>query len=458
MPVEALRTHFMQYALKRLQPEKDAPLAAPLRSIMAAPDVTRYLARKREEIALLDACLDEPLTLPEPRSVQDAIDVKLKLAAALRARTSLHSWAITETARPDVGQWQTGAYRLSFAYQRADLDVDGPPIYPVLDAHAKGCAVETLYTTSGMSAIAVLVHALVHVHGHLEVHAHRGGYGETRELLERFRDRVHFAPLTRRRNAPPAVGARIVFLDSVAGGLPQRDDPLPRDTAMIVCDTTCWWQESGRIARVVRWARRHDVPLALIRSHAKLDGLGIEYGRLGSIVFSWRRAGVRLRDLVHAARDTVRLIGAAPVPAHFPPFTGTDAYRRISARRTAAIIKATRRLRDALRDTALAPGLGMYTHGLYLTIALGGDLRVKDVKRAVDALCEALIGQGLPVRHAGSFGFDFVALEWFPDPSTRRNVIRIAPGDLPVSVMDRVADGIVRWFSLQTAALGTTDK
>jgi len=200
------------------------------------------------------------------------------------------------------------------------------------------------------------------------------------------------------------------------------------------------------------------VPLALIRSHAKLDGLGIEYGRLGSIVFSWRRAGVRLRDLVHAARDTVRLIGAAPVPAHFPPFTGTDAYRRISARRTAAIIRATRRLRDALRDTALAPGLGLYAHGMYLTIALGGDLRVKDVKRAVDALCEALIGQGLPVRHAGSFGFDFVALEWFPDPSTRRNVIRIAPGDLPASVMDRVADGIVRWFSLQTAALGTTDR
>jgi len=75
----------------------------------------------------------------------------------------------------------------------------------------------------------------------------------------------------------------------------------------------------------------------------------------------------------------------------------------------------------------------------------------------VAAICAALILLTV-VTYAPVWRFDFVALEWFPDPSTRRNVIRIAPGDLPASVMDRVADGIVRWFSLQTAALGTTDK
>ena len=429
--------------------ETPSPVAD--KEVTQAPDLARYLARKQAEIALIDACLETPLALPSPRSVAEVVDRKFKVAAALRAERSLTSWAITETARPDIPQWQSGAFRMRFGYQRADLEVRGPAIYDALAT--RGHVTETLYTGSGMSAIAALVTALAQVRGTLDVHAARNGYGETRELFERFAGRVRVVPLRKRRapSQPARAGGRVVLIDSMSDAIPHADDPMPRDADLVLFDTTCFWQGSGRIRGVVRWARRHDVPLALVRSHAKLDCLGIEYGRLGSIVLSFRRhAGAAwMRGLVREARDAVRLLGVAAIPAHLPPFAGSEAYRQASAARTAAIARNTRRLARRLAATPLRDALTMYRHGMYLTLAPRGELRVRDVKRAVTSLCESLADDDLTVRHAGSFGFDFAAVEWFPDPVTRRNVIRVAPGDLPLSTMDRLADRIARWFALQ---------
>ena len=413
-------------------------------------DIASYLQRKAREIALLDACLDTPLALPAPASIDEVIEVKLKLAGALRAQRSLHSWAITETARPPIDDWRNGAFTLSYGYQRADLEVRGPPIYPALET--RGYAVETHYAGAGMGAAAALFTGLAQVHDAVDIHVPRDGYGETRELLERLRPRVRIAPWRLRRALPAGSGARVLLVDSVGPAIPHADDPMPRDTALVAFDTTCLWRTSGRIARVIRWARRHDVPLALFRSHNKLDSFGIEYGRLGSIVLSWRRRSStgRMRDLVRETRDAIRLLGVAAIPAHLPPFAGEDAYERASGQRTAEIIRNARRLYRRLQRSPLAPGVVLYAHGLYLTIAPSAELRVQDVKRAAAGLCAALTSKGLPARHAGSFGFDFISVEWFTDARTKKNVLRVAPGDGPDATIDALGDGIVEWFGRQT--------
>jgi hypothetical protein len=98
-----------------------------------------------------------------------------------------------------------------------------------------------------------------------------------------------------------------------------------------------------------------------------------------------------LSQLATETRESIRLYGAAAIPAHFPPFTGSPEYAASSAARTAAIIRNTRRLYRLLVAQTLAPRtVTPYQHGLYLTLAPRGNPQIKQVKHAAASLCEAL--------------------------------------------------------------------
>jgi hypothetical protein len=54
---------------------------------------------------------------------------------------------------------------------------------------------------------------------------------------------------------------------------------------------------------------------------------------------------------------------------------------------------------------------------------------------------------GLPIRHAGSFGFDFAATEWFHDATTGRYSVRVTAADLPTALWDELTQAIADWWS-----------
>ena len=406
--------------------------------------VEAYLARKNEELELLNSFLSDPLAIRSPQSVAEVIEQKFHLAAALKAEHVLHDWALTETAWTHSGRPRSGPFEFKYDYQRADLEVKGPSFY----ALESQLGSKTVYTASGMAAISAVLMATAPVFSEADIVTMSNSYGETAELIDshgRHLRRVELgtplAEITNFRGSRP----RILLLDSCASaGAFEAILKCARPRLdLIVFDTTCFSSGSGRISRALSWARSATIPIVLLRSHTKLDSLGVEYGRLGSAVFVHcpHVSGAKrqlLQALQTEARNAVRLFGGAALPAHFPPYVGALAYRSLTNKRVAAMLRNNQRTTRYF-STALA---GLYAelhfaHGLYVTLAPAGTLDENKARDVVAELCADLGRRGLPLRHAGSFGFDFGAAEWSMDRIRDRYVVRIAVADLPTSLWGR---------------------
>lgn len=416
--------------------------------------IRAYLERKHEELRLLNDCLRSRLDLACPRSVDEVVRSKFQITAALRAEHELQEWKATETAWSHTATPASGPFTFSYDYQRADLTVRGPSFYE-LDC---GCTSTAVYTASGMAAISAVLLASAQIVEKADVLVLPGSYGETLELIRGFVPhlRVEALKLPLGDAFAPANSPRILLLDSCsfAGAFEAalRCDGSGLD--LLVFDTTCFGGRSGRIRRVLRWARRYGIPLGLVRSHNKLDSLGAEYGRLGSAVFvqgnehqQQRAGGVEWARLASETRNAVRLLGGAALPAHFPPFAGSAAYWALTQRRVAAIL---RNGRSAARYfAAKIPSLSAelhFTHGLYVTLRGKRALNEAAARQAAEDMSSELRGEGFPIRHAGSFGFDFAAAEWFHDATTDQYSVRVAVPDLPTEVWADLTAAIARWW------------
>jgi hypothetical protein len=415
--------------------------------------IKAYLERKHREIGLLNNSLSSPRAVACPRSVDEVIKAKFQLSAALRAEHELQDWKATETSWSATAAPASGPFTFSYDYQRADLKVNGPSFYEC----GPDCITETIYTASGMAAISALLLAAARIIARADVLALPGSYGETLELVERFVPalrlvilRLPLADAWANRGSP-----RILLLDSCASAA--AFEAVLRCNAsaldLLIFDTTCFAGRSGRIRRVLRWARRGGIPLVMVRSHTKLDSLGAEYGRLGSAVFiRWHEEDPETRPsmaerLAAEARDAVRLLGGAALPAHFPPFVGSAAYWALTRQRVAAMLRNGRQAaRLFARELGALSAELHFTHGLYVTLRADRPLDEAGARQAAEAMSCDLSKAGFPIRHAGSFGFDFAATEWFHNATTEEYSVRVAVPDLPTELWNELAASIARWW------------
>ncbi len=419
-------------------------------------NLASYLIRKRCELQLIEDCLAHPTPASWARSVEEAFEQKFRAGAAVKAEHARRNWALTETHWADAASFQIGQFEIGYTYQRADLAIHGPPPYETLRLERGQQIICSSYTSSGMSALATLLVALGRSCVEAILMARPDCYPETRQLIETYGRGLGIVPVFAAgpariaRNPVP----RVLLLNS---GIPQHfsaPDPATLGFAnLLIFDTTCLAASSGRIARVLRHAEEAGLPTVLVRSHTKLNSLGIEYGRLGSVVIAMPRQVTQERRhfadrLASEMQDAVRLFGAAATPAHLPPFIGGARWRCLYRQRIARIIHSNRRA--ARRLSVLLPGrctVTCYQHGLFLTLNLGTTWDQDQARRMAGSLVRSLRGAGLPVRHAGSFGFDFAVVDAFPAIGSDSHILRMAIADLPGAMVDAIVIETATWVA-----------
>jgi len=105
-----------------------------------------------------------------------------------------------------------------------------------------------------------------------------------------------------------------------------------------------------------------------------------------------------LSGLTRETNESILLLGAAPIPANFPPFAAGRAFEHCTVQRIAAIIRSNRRMARLLSDRLGTTQVVPFQHGLYFTLKPAGNPSVRDATDLAASLCRELTASGASRR------------------------------------------------------------
>jgi hypothetical protein len=381
------------------------------------------LLRKYASIEAPEGSRPHEWELPEKSELD-----KLALGKAVKlAFWKRHGSTLSQTSRRDGYSNLCHAGTLfQYGYQRFDLETtrDLFPLAYGLNPQEVGFLSTGFFCSSGIAAIASFFEAFDLVDDHtLEMPA--DPYFETSLLHTEMKGKTAgLGP----KNSP----FRWIYLDSISKSnpldmLPERVGEEERKLCVAV-DTTCWRRSSTHMRKLLAWARVNTVPIVLLRSHLKLDFLGLDNGRLGSL-FALFPIGIdrdrmkHVKDICNQAKARVVRTGRNFRIEDIPPFWGDETAYSLLDRRLQRIESSVEILYGEFFKLMPKQQIMMPHHRLFLLLALDGPSRER-----AQAMAERLRNHHFDAVQTSGFGFDFFAIDAYFDDSCRKEVVRLAPG------------------------------
>jgi hypothetical protein len=392
-----------------------------------------YWARKRQELELLAAAAEIPT--PSAATVEELVSAKRWLRARLQARFIESHPELTESNLAEIAP-PLGEGTLRWSYRRFDERISArvQSIYPDLKARVAFA----IFSGSGMAAISAALQALdAALPDGTPLGLPVDAYFETLRVAGRLRR------LRATLNRETPAGA-VHYLDSITTHDRSRFDA--RGLGAVAFDTTCYDAADARIAEVVERCAGARVPCILLRSHLKLDCLGLEYGALGSMVVVLpdrpEAAQVALaRKLRSGALDRLALGGGNFAPSAVFPLAAEA--RALNQARNQAMAHNQARAGARLKESCAPTGVTVPHHGCFLILRPAVDTLWAG-SRYLSRLIAALQQNRVMARAAPSFGYDLVAATLLRVPERRQSSIRLALPDFDEAELDRVVEIVAR--------------
>jgi hypothetical protein len=423
-----------------------------------------YWERKNEELTLLRSYLDESAA-PPVEAVKHLVEEKLLLRARMIARFIERNPYLTESNLSGTRSMELDGSLFDFSYQRYDMRVKRKPfapwIYPTL-ASPRFSSIGLL-AASGMSAVSAVLTSLdLGLAKGRKLYLAPDVYYETRQFAAGYLWQLESTPTLPEQLASNGV----LLLDSISRAEPlewigsRQLDPL----AAVLLDTTCYDVSAPEIERVVERCFAEGVLCVLVRSHIKIDTLGLEYGRLGSIVIVLPRPCDRTRSIFakrlrRRVSDFLIKTGSGFSPHTYFPLSSDASFRRLNGQRNSIMRQNNLGCVAALCEAVHARSetrIWSYHHGRFIFLRPAVEDWSPPFARSLQ---RALQDAGVYARVAPSFAYDFLGISGIKSQQYQTGGgLRISLPDYPGDVMNRFMDAMKRFAIELPAAKGAAPR
>ena len=274
------------------------------------------------------------------------------------------------------------------------------------------------FTNCGMSSIISLLTSIV-LYNNISI-----------DLLydETYFETIKYLTIVNKKNNKN----KMLYIDSIASNFDFNiDNNILKKYIGVIIDTTCF--QCFEFNKLINKILLNGIPCFLIRSHTKLDMLATEFSHLGSVSFIFPNEKVMNKELFDKiAQDCKHLIGvygACVPPNRFPDFMLDKDIMLLNKNRLKKVKNNNEDLfcfLNAKNINAVLPN-----HKQFCLIYLGNlDYDLSDMKQKIISFCNNL-KQIIPVYHAVSFGFDYIALDCYQNFLDGTFKIRVCMSDFP---------------------------